>query len=531
MARLSFYGGVGEIGGNKILLEDGERRLLLDFGFPFKKSKEFYEEYLKPRSGAGLLDLLTMGLIPPLEGLYRDDLATPGLWEQLRGDPLYCRIEQIDGVLLSHAHLDHAGHISLLKSDIPVYSTAVTAFITKTMLDSGKAEFDQQVCYFSPRVYECPSGLKQNVCLTEKGSQQKYQQRQFCVADIDPKCLSMEANQFWTSVPKHTPLSSSSLLAHSNCRFNLRCFRVDHSIPGACAWGVETGSGWLIYSGDLRLHGKRAQSTEQFIQEAARLHPRVLIIEGTNVTRDKNISEKEVYENALKAISGCHSLVIADFSARDIDRLLTFLQIARETGRKLAILPKDAYLLKTLRLLNSVVPDIALDKNIFVYHKTTSDRYPDGWLKNIYQDYSGKTVLAEDVRSAQDQFILCFSFFDINELPSIKPAPGSLYVFSSSEPHDEEQEIDFRRLHKWLGHFGIKPFGVPVEMPDGEWEIPEGEKGLHASGHASAPDLLRIVREINPELIIPVHSEKPDFYVEHFGDKVIRPDAGGKIEI
>ncbi len=67
MVRLTFYGGVNEIGGNKILLEDGGRRLMLDFGFPYKRHKLFYEEYLKPRGGAGLLDPLRMGLLPPLE--------------------------------------------------------------------------------------------------------------------------------------------------------------------------------------------------------------------------------------------------------------------------------------------------------------------------------------------------------------------------------------------------------------------------------------------------------------------------------
>ena len=33
MVRLTFYGGINEIGGNKILLEDGNHRLFLDFGF------------------------------------------------------------------------------------------------------------------------------------------------------------------------------------------------------------------------------------------------------------------------------------------------------------------------------------------------------------------------------------------------------------------------------------------------------------------------------------------------------------------
>ena len=168
MARLTFYGGINEIGGNKILLEEDGRRLFLDFGFPYKGHKLFYEEYLKPRSGAGLLDPLAMGLLPPLEGLYRDDLETPGLWQQFRPASLYRELDRLDGVLLSHAHLDHSGYISFLRDDIPIYTTAVTAFIAKAVQDSGKSDFDQQVCYFSPTVRGCPVGWRQAACLPHR---------------------------------------------------------------------------------------------------------------------------------------------------------------------------------------------------------------------------------------------------------------------------------------------------------------------------------------------------------------------------
>jgi ribonuclease J len=154
-------------------------------------------------------------------------------------------------------------------------------------------------------------------------------------------------------------------------------------------------------------------------------------------------------------------------------------------------------------------------------------------MRNICQEYGDKIVLAEDVASAQEQFILCFSFFDLNELPSIRPKPGSLYVYSSSEPHDEEQEIDFRRLHRWLEYFGLRGFGLPVEIKD-KWEIPEGERGLHASGHACGPDLLEVAREIKPEILVPVHSEHPDFFVEHLsGSKmdIVLPAVGETLEI
>jgi ribonuclease J len=535
MVSLTFYGGINEIGGNKILLEDGDRSLFLDFGFPYKRHKLFYEEYLKPRSGAGLLDPLAMGLLPPLEGIYRDDIETPGLWQQFRHIPLYRRLDQVDGVLLSHAHLDHSGHISFLRNGIPVYATSVTAFIAKAMQDSGKSDFDQQVCYFSPTMRECPTGWKQLASVT---SNVPKQQRQFCIADTELRTLSPDAVQFWSlgfweKTAKQKELASRPMTTHSDCSFNLRCFPVDHSIPGACAWCIETSSGWVIYSGDLRLHGKRADLTRRFINEAASLRPKALILEGTNVLRKTNVAEHEVYENGLKAVAASNSLVIADFSPRDVDRLLTFLQIARDTGRKLAILSKDAYLLKTMRLLEAEIPDIAQEDSLVIYQGTIANKYPSLWLRNICQEYDSKIVLADDVRSAQDDFILCFSFFDLNELPSIRPKPGSLYVYSFSEPHDEEQEIDFRRLHSWLNHFELRGFGLPVES-DGEWQIPDGEKGLHASGHACGSDLLEIALEIKPEILIPVHSEYPNFYTEHLGSSkinIVLPAVGGTIEI
>lgn len=60
--------GVNEIGGNKVLLEEGGRSLFLDFGYSFNANKQYYEEYLRPRGGAGLLDPLEMVLMPPLGG-------------------------------------------------------------------------------------------------------------------------------------------------------------------------------------------------------------------------------------------------------------------------------------------------------------------------------------------------------------------------------------------------------------------------------------------------------------------------------
>jgi len=97
-----FYGGVNEIGGTRILVEDGDTRIFLDFGMSFSKYAQYFEEYLKPRySCTGLKDLLALKLIHYIEGIYRPDLL------ELIGKPPHSE-PSITGVLLSHIHQDHA---------------------------------------------------------------------------------------------------------------------------------------------------------------------------------------------------------------------------------------------------------------------------------------------------------------------------------------------------------------------------------------------------------------------------------------
>lgn len=112
MPTITCYDGVNTICGNKIILEDGDTRLFFDFSTSFGRRYEFFEDYLKPRPGVGLLDLLYMELLPPLNGIYRQELVpNDELWPGLSASYHYRELA-VNGVLLFHAHIDHSGYIS-----------------------------------------------------------------------------------------------------------------------------------------------------------------------------------------------------------------------------------------------------------------------------------------------------------------------------------------------------------------------------------------------------------------------------------
>jgi len=50
MTKLTFYGGVNEIGGNKILLEDKGTKIFLDFGKSFTFGSSFSRAGYSPRT-------------------------------------------------------------------------------------------------------------------------------------------------------------------------------------------------------------------------------------------------------------------------------------------------------------------------------------------------------------------------------------------------------------------------------------------------------------------------------------------------
>ncbi len=439
---LTFHGGVSEIGGNKILLEDGDARLWLDMGASFHLGETYFADFLNPRERFGLRDYLALNLVPWIPELFSAEALseTDSMWEPPR----------FSGIAITHVHWDHTNHLRFVDPGIPVHLGEGT----KAILDSW------QTTARSPIV-----NLKDHAYQTFRSGR-----------SFDADGLEVE--------PVH----------------------VDHSAPAAYGYIAHTDAGAIVYTGDLRQHGPRADMTQEFIETARKAKPAVLITEGTRVAPEDpraNLSEADVKTEATRLVREAEGrLAIATFYPRDVDRIRTFYEVALAADRRFVVNAKTAHLLQTLlRDPRLSVPDVTRDANVLIHFRELDKMAP--WERDLEAMAGDRVVSSEYIRDHQGELVLQLEFVHLAELIDIRPNPGSPFIHSRSEPFDEE-DVDDQVLQNWLDRFGLV------------------RHQLHASGHMSMREIEEMVRTIRPRTVIPVHTEHPEMFVR-FAENVVLP--------
>jgi len=507
MISITVYDGATTIGGNKIYVEEDGRGVFLDFGMNFARYGKYFAEFLNERSTRGIHDLIHLNLIPKLN-IYRSDLIPSDL-----DMSAYPKLN-VEVVLLSHAHVDHCGNIALLDESIPVMASPMSMAILKAMRDVSSTGIGSEIAYFS-----CREPIGDGRVLSSIKSRY-FKGRDFICTDKIPGKLA----EFMCYKPGQESKRAKKLNPGNLCHvhdhdlsFDIDAYEVDHSIYGATAY-ILWGDSAIAYTGDIRMHGMHAEKSREFVRRAR--DASVLIIEGTRTSRKEDVDESEevVFENCLKAVEESKGLVIADFSPRNFERLETFIEIARRTSRELVVTAKDAYMLHAVECVDGV----CRMGDVLVYHEL-KDRRNKWETEVVMEKWGDKYIDPADISRNPENYILCFSFYDMKHLLDIRPDGGS-YIYSSSEAFSEEQEFDFLRLYNWLQEFGLRVYGFEMVLEGGKL-VPSFIRGFHASGHVSKSDLRWVIEQIDPDVIIPVHTENPGWFVENFENVVVLRDG------
>lgn len=334
--ELTFYGGLDTIGGTIIRIASGKSQLMFDFGLVYQAERTLLESNLYPHPYP-LFDLLRLGRMPAIDGIYHRDalpiekiVKTDSTRTNLPRpfDPIH-DASQLLHVFISHLHLDHMAGIGWIDPHIPVVMSEP-----------------------SYRLMEALNTIGETVGLPRPYRGMPYDTWQY-VGDIRYQAVA-----------------------------------VDHDIPGASALWIEADGIRIIYSGDLRWHGKHPERIDDFIQKAHAFAPDLLLIEGTTIVgRDVLpeeqmvpssllppgfLTEKDMPEHLTRNFKDTRGLIIVNPYHRNIDRLEAILDASQQTDRTLVLSQK--------RLIFSIKCPIVCKK----IHNKKASRFTSA--KDLYKE-------------------------------------------------------------------------------------------------------------------------------------------------
>ena len=228
---------------------------------------------------------------------------------------------------------------------------------------------------------------------------------------------------------------------------------------------------------------------------------------------EKQYTEEQVYEKVKGIIEDSKGIVFGEFSMCNIDRFKSFYKAAIESGRTLVVDTKYAYILDNLK--DKVdLSDPRTDENLKVYYRLSkSCEFCETDYYKYEREYMKNMITYRELKKNQKDYVMFTGFNKLMELIYLRPEKAD-YIYSSSEHFLEGEENKETReiLDNWLNHFNINLHKA------------------HCSGHAGKSDLEYAIKKINPEVLIPIHTQNPEEF-KKIHNNVIIINKGGNIII
>jgi ribonuclease J len=343
----------------------------------------------------------------------------------------------VDGLFLSHAHADHSGLIAATRAEVPVWmSEGTSKMLLAGSLFARQPEVPRNRC---------------NILVPGRP------------VEVGP--------------------------------FRVTAIPVDHSVYDAMAFLVEAEGKRLLYTGDLRFHGRKPGMGRQLLDVAKSRPLDVLVIEGTRLggrENEPNLSEQELEARITADLRTAEGPALAMYSPLNVDRFVTFLKAARAAGRTFVVDPYQDFVLHLIdRQTRLPRPEARTGLRLMVPPRFAVS----GAGKRLgHTDWARKlgdgAIGAEELRQALEKYLVLYR-------QSMQP-----WLFPTGLP--AHATCFFSYWPGYLNEERLRTFVTQLDTAGGQL------LRSHASGHAHPDDLRRFVEEIQPRSLIPVHTTSPE---------------------
>jgi len=356
--NLIIHRGTHEIGGSCVELRAATSRILIDFGIPLV-SRDHQPFDVKQLKGKSLQELKEQKIIPDIKGLYKDEK------------------KGIDGILISHSHLDHYGLLNYVNQDIPVY------------LSKGAIELVDVSNVFTPNKI---GTINSKIVNTGKA---------FKIGD-----------------------------------FYITPYLVDHSAFDALAFLIKEDGSSVFYSGDFRGHGRKSVLFKQMIRNPVK-NVDCLLMEGTMIGRGRQAyaDEQSIEKRIAEILKERRNITFISLSSQNIDRIVSAYRACLKTDSIFVIDAYTAFVLEKLAKVSKGIPQYNW-KNVrikFFNHHVSS--LMSAGCDDLLNRYSKRKIDIAEIKRERNRILMLArdnSIFPllINKIDDVR---GSRIIYSMWE--------------------------------------------------------------------------------------------------
>ena len=266
----------------------------------------------------------------------------------------------------------------------------------------------------------------------------------------------------------------------------------DHSAFDAYMFLLDCEGKKILYTGDFRSNGRK------FFQSLLNKLPKVdvLITEGTNLSNDKigkiNLTEKELEKKGIEILEGNDRPVFVLIASTNIDRIVTFYKIANATKRLFLLDPYAGVITDTI---GGNIPNPKTFSKVKIF-QTSSRKHEilENYPKNkIWKNKIAKSNFLMCVRTSMKKYLESY--------PKEFSFEGCTMFYSMWEGYKKEKNT--KEFLEFMEEKGVKVIS------------------LHTSGHADEKDFDKLIKKVEPEIIIPVHTENSEWFKRYENCEVI----------